>query len=359
MTFPVEDSIFHYFNDVAPLSDGGFVLCGTMGSPTGITPARALLVKLEPGGDVAWWQSFVHARELFAVREMPDGGFAAAGYRSSAPDRSVLMRNSSSGAIQWIRYTGALGYGATNVRVDDVGAVVTWSDQRTSATDPYSQIQVLTKRDSAGDVVWEWNSAPGNESSATDFEVLSDGGFVTTGTRGGRGIITRHDVDGLPVWSRDYRLLHGQHSFSDVEPTTDGGYVLTGSAWRYVPLDPGILTNELTWVVKVDSLGCVVPGCHTVGVQEYALDLNEHLRMAPNPVARGQALRITFEPPPGITAHGPLRLILLDGMGREVMREAMNGAVHNLLTHNLASGLYYLHLTDDVRWLAGSKLVVE
>ncbi len=154
-------------------------------------------------------------------------------------------------------------------------------------------------------------------------------------------------------------MLHGQHSFGDVEMTSDGGFLLTGSAWRFLPLDPDIQTNFVTWVMKTDSLGCVVPGCHTVGIDEVALGLDQYLSNSPNPVASGQPLRITFEPPAEYLPQGPLRVAVVDATGRMVLEERMGGATLDLSMNKLTTGLYYLHLTDGTRWLAGGKFIVE
>jgi len=54
---------------------------------------------------------------------------------------------------------------------------------------------------------------------------------------------------------------------------------------------------------------------------------------------------------------------LLDAKGKEVLREQVATTTTELRgqldVRGLPSGLYYLHLRDGVKWLAGGKIIVE
>ncbi|MBX2972062.1 MAG: hypothetical protein KF797_03075 [Flavobacteriales bacterium] len=51
---------------------------------------------------------------------------------------------------------------------------------------------------------------------------------------------------------------------------------------------------------------------------------------------------------------------LLDGHGHEVATEQFSGnGSEFVLKAPLDAGLYYLHLRDEQKWLAGQKVVVE
>ncbi|HRD54474.1 MAG TPA: hypothetical protein PKY96_17680, partial [Flavobacteriales bacterium] len=95
-----------------------------------------------------------------------------------------------------------------------------------------------------------------------------------------------------------------------VRSTSDGGLVMCGMTRQGVDDPLPYLTSN--WLIKLDSYGCLVPGCQNVGIEEVALGLSEYLRISPNPVAQGQDLRIVFEPPAGFTPNGTLRLVVLD-----------------------------------------------
>ena len=224
---------------------------------------------------------------------------------------------------------------------------------------------MLTKWNANGQVLWQRKSHYGFNSGARDFEVLPDGSFVGTAFISDaslNGVLCKFSPEGDSLWTRSYHVTNGPHYLNDITLTSDGGFVCTGEANRDMPQDaPNFQQSQTIYVVKTDSLGCVVPGCSTVGVQEYAVDLNEYLRIAPNPVALGQPLSITFEPPAGFTAKGPLRVVVLDAAGRTLQQGTMPSGVSAFTfpLSALPAGLYYLHLTDGTRWLAGGKVVVE
>ena len=96
-----------------------------------------------------------------------------------------------------------------------------------------------------------------------------------------------------------------------------------------------------------------------MGNEEVALGLDQYLSISPNPVAAGQPLRISFEPPAEFTPKGPPCVVLLDATGSLVNEERMGSTTFDHSTNKLTSGLYYLHLTDGTWWLAGGKVIVE
>jgi len=104
-----------------------------------------------------------------------------------------------------------------------------------------------------------------------------------------------------------------------------------------------------------------VPGCQNVGVQEYTIDLQEHLVVSPNP-AQEQVSVVLSLPETG-ELEGSARVLLQDASGRTVLDQPVQRNLNQLRTtvdvSALPAGLYYLHLRDHKRWLAGSKLMVE
>jgi hypothetical protein len=73
--------------------------------------------------------------------------------------------------------------------------------------------------------------------------------------------------------------------------------------------------------------GLLGQGNYALGVEEYLLDLNAHLRVWPNPVAHGQALQLSFTPPPEFAPNGPLRAVRLDATGRTLQQETVPSGV--------------------------------
>jgi hypothetical protein len=161
------------------------------------------------------------------------------------------------------------------------------------------------------------------------------------------------------LWMRRYWYFESDGAISAatycVRSTSDGGLVMCG-ATRQGVTDP-LPYLQSNWLLKLDEHGCLEPGCQTLGVQDHVLGLNQYLRVWSNPVAVGQVLTIAFEPPPEFVLNGPLRVVVQDALGRVVHETQFQPG--QLRTDNWPPGLYHLHLTDNTRWLAGAKVVVQ
>lgn len=286
----------------------------------------AFIVKLDAAGNFLWRKHWPRFSGYSHAIPTLDGGVLAIGAYAAPipvwpqvePTRALLAKYSSTGTLLWSSYP---------IQADQHNRYCTFED--------------------------------GFEQP--DGNVVVCGIYRSNATLD-RGMLFKFTSEGDELWRRFYRWYDGpfngnEQIFNDVEPTSDGGFILTGSTERFV--DTTYTYPAKLWLVKLDSMGCLVPGCHTVGIEEQALDLNEYLRIWPNPLARGIPLNIAFTPPPTFIPNGPLRVVVQDALGKEVQTLSLAGPAEQLTTDNLSPGLYYLHLTDGARWLAGGKVVVE
>jgi len=318
-------------------------------------------------GDTLWTERYGDSDEGpvgLGVAEHTDGGFLLTGYGTppGSVNKSFLIRTDADGNQLWRRNYGGRASAVNGaVRVASDGGIITWSEYREDEWPNDWQQMMLTKWNAAGSIVWQKRSHLNIVTSTYDIEILPDGSFIGSGTSNLNGVLAKFSPTGDSLWSRTYSFTHDFHLLYDVQPTSDGGFVATGTAYRYEPLDPQFQTSQIIWVVKTDSLGCVVPGCQNVGVREYLMDLNELLRIAPNPVH--DVLSAVLSLPPGSEVSGAVRAVLLDAQGRQVAAWLMARDGDELrLNENvgaLPSGAYYLHICDAARWLAGGKVMVE
>jgi hypothetical protein len=88
--------------------------------------------------------------------------------------------------------------------------------------------------------------------------------------------------------------------------------------------------------------------------------LQSALHISPNPA--NELLNVELALPEGYRLEGTVQLLLLDAQGKEVKRQMLGSTTDNVRTSMdvgaLPTGLYYVHLRDDVKWLAGGKVVV-
>jgi energy-coupling factor transporter ATP-binding protein EcfA2 len=145
--------------------------------------------------------------------------------------------------------------------------------------------------------------------------------------------------------------------FYDVLPTDDGGFIAAGSAYNPAgePYPPGY--SQDTWVVKVDSMGCIVPGCGGVGVQEVVTNLSNGLTVYPNPAHGSATVQVRL--PQSIRGSTALRLVLVNAQGQVVSEQDAQQGDNILDLSALSAGLYYVHLANGTTWLGGTKLLVE
>jgi len=358
------DSLLFGPNQLRAAFDGGYVFCGVKDPPNGY--AKAWLVKLDSSGVVQWQQEYGHSDQLYeavSVAPYPDGGYVLAGYRLPANlvNLGWVIRTDSEGNELWRRFFGNDGGGWGAVRVAADGSIVTYADYGEEDWPWGWRQNLLSKWSADGDLVWQTRANYLSPVTAYDLEVLADQTIIGVGTYGQRIGLTKYSAGGDSLWCRVLMVFDngGGHNAYDVEPASDGGFLLTGAAIQDAgDPTPGL---ETIFVIKTDSFGCVVPGCQNVGVEEYVMDLQEHLRISPNPAS--DQLSLSLELPQGGAVEGQVQVQLLDARGRLVLEQRVQQNLNQLRgsmnVSALPAGIYYLHLRDGRRWLAGGKVVVE
>ena len=357
----------HGTRQLIALSDGGFMHCGwCAGHPVG---TGGCITRLDSTGSILWVRNYPQAQYIFNATELSDGGFVLGGMRNTQQDMAVVIRTDSLGNAQWVRYHGlyALTSGSQAL-IDEDGQILipgAWRDDPLWSV--YDNWACLYKYSSSGtlldrkDYYFSYDAGAGYIlPKGAGHYWLVGGMFQYIVNPDGVTTLWELDENLDSLWMRRYWYYEPDGAFSfpySVRSTSDGGLVMCG-ATRQGVTDP-LPYLQSNWLLKLDEHGCLVPGCHTVGIEEHVLGLNEHLRIWPNPLSRGTPLSIAFTPPPTFTPNGPLRVVVQDAMGRQVHEERVQVGTGQLANLPLAAGLYHLHLTDGIRWLAGGKVVVE
>jgi hypothetical protein len=193
-------------HSVQQTSDSGFIFTGFTRSLGTQSQRRVLLMKTDKNGIEQWFNTFGgnNDDEGYSVQQTTDGGYIISGYTKS--------------------------FGAG---VEDV---------------------YLIRTDSLGNMLW--SKTFGGTHTEIGFSVLqtADGGFIVAGysfsfAGGGSDIwIIRTDPSGTELWRKSLGGLSGDGARC-IQPTDDGGYILTGWTSSY---GPSSIMNA--WLVKTDSL---------------------------------------------------------------------------------------------------------
>jgi hypothetical protein len=352
--------------------DGGFIIVGDTFDGG---PEDGFILKTDSAGSPEWWE--VHGlpdrREFFfSVDLAPQGGYyigGNVGANSGTFDPWVLMCDST-GALVWEFTHGTPYEDFARAQVTSLadGTMIVGSGLPSGTFG--NQWAQLFNVDSLGNIIWD--KLYDVDSYSTNFsqvkEITPNGDMVACGWSyllgDIDGILLRTDHEGDSLWMRHYLyydslMNDGTGLFRDVEPTADGGFIAVGAVFGSVSGNiPAGYTQDI-WVVKVDSLGCIVPGCDdfstVVAVQ--ATNLKHALTVFPNPARERTTVNVTL--PAGSAFLEYLQLRLVSSDGREVLVQKAAIGENQLSLHELAGGIYYLHLTSGTTWLCGTKLLVE
>jgi hypothetical protein len=178
-----------------------------------------------------------------------------------------------------------------------------------------------------------------------------------------QGFINKLDASGNPLWLRYYTLYynpegdpegHGRHYQQDSQLMTDGGVVVSGyieQRWN----DPNDGLNT-PWLFKVDSLGCVEPGCQFVNVEELMVGQQETMKLFPNPVSTMATVVFEFQNKSALASYfDNSELLIIDALGREVNRLPIPfiGESERVMVDfsSFAPGFYTLH------WVSNNTLL--
>jgi hypothetical protein len=229
----------------------------------------------------------------------------------------------------------------------------------------------MAKIDTAdGSIIWEHQYGPPGYSKTLfaakecpNTDIIACGVTYDGGNQ--QGLLLSTTANGDSLWMHNYAfhdevVNQGEGRFLDVLPTPDGGFIAAGVAYNpfNAPYPPGY--SQDAWVVKVDSMGCIVPGCDGVGITEQITNLGDALKLYPNPVH--DELHVGIKLPADLTSPGPLTLSITTLEGKLVLQQQVPTSAAGevvLDVSSLSSGMYSVHLSDATRWLAGKQFVVQ
>ncbi len=330
------------------------------------------LVSTDSLGNIEWESKYgsPYWDVATSLDRTPYKGFVIGGGTFGAGAGSLdnlLVKTDSSGTLEWYKTFGTSKEDCgLEVRTSRYGGYYVWGCMDTlkpsaSGTTPY-----VAKLDSIGNVIWRKFFTKVTEHSIWDFEELPSGNIVFLGIKHTydfgpeEGWIVKMDSDGNILWERMYKYLEHPTSdhitswFRGFRPTSDGGFIITGMCsvgWNDVDT-----TDQDIWLLKLDSMGCLVPGCDTLvpcpepcdttGISETA---TLQAKLYPNPTTG----TLTIELPGG--QGGSIALYNLLGQG---IYSAPIAGGQTTLALNLPPGLY-LYRIGSGNQATNGKLLVE
>ncbi|MFN0213536.1 MAG: hypothetical protein ACKVT2_04715 [Saprospiraceae bacterium] len=179
--------------------------------------------------------------------------------------------------------------------------------------------------------------------------------FPTGSQQFGRIYFINNDRDF--VWEKMYndpRFDSYGSTLYNVIPTSDGGFMAIGTIINNMT---GVFESH-SWILKLDSMGCLVPGCseNTIitDTKEAVFLQGEGVIVWPNPAS--QWVNVAF--PPVFRHDVRDRLLLLSAEGRTLRSMPAQADVeHFLLPPELAEGIFYLVLHRGNEVVFSKKMI--
>lgn len=273
------------------------------------------------------------------------------GYTGSFPNvnngRSWVVKTDSIGNVLWQKtYSGIGSATANGIRADML------SDGNIIISGGKSGDGYLQKIDTAGNEIWiKLYNVPESQ-GLWDVKELSDGSIVSCGVTIGNddsqaGWLIKTDSNGDTLWTRTYNpsSLIDFIRFMLVMP--NGDIVMLGDG-----RSPGEV-NQDGWILRVDSMGCEVEGCFSVGIEQEQLQ-EASLSVYPNPVKDVVNVRLSDN-----SIHSSLEITITDLLGREVLRLAETSLRNTIDVSTLKRGIYLLRTIDEDGTSSSVKFVKE
>ncbi len=259
------------FYKVINTSDGGFAFCG-YSTNNGAGNDDAYLVKMDGNGTIQWSKYWGGAGKDRAqdIVQTADGGFALAGYTTSAPAAyydAFLLRTNSSGDTLWSKRYGTGGFEDANslVLLPDGGFVL--GGQSTNGGNGLDMYMVRVNP--IGDTLWTRKFGTTGTDNIEHIIRQSNGTFILAGGTdgpgfgGNDGMAIKTDSGGTVLWTQLYGG-NSQDDFHQVFKTADGGFIFSGTSRSSGALEPNI------WIVKTNSAG------DSTWTQTYGGDNHDH-----------------------------------------------------------------------------------
>ncbi|MBL7897007.1 MAG: T9SS type A sorting domain-containing protein [Crocinitomicaceae bacterium] len=318
-----------YSRDINYESDG-FLLSSDIVKP-GITLAedtsRTMLVKTDLSGNEQWrWIDWDFENEAFSnsLTSTPDGGYLYAGISGAYK----LETNSN----QYVASVTKLG----NTLNEE------WQ---------------ITLGDSIGE----------SGINFTDIKPIGMNEFVVCGYQYSGdssviGSLVAFNLSGQILWDSYFTFVNASdiynypwHELYEVEITPDGGYLLAGKAEDWVALGNGN-PGSFGWVVKTDSVGCLVPGCQDFFSVSEIEKPKVQISLYPNPAKN--LLNIYYYDP--LFSSGELMQVFdLQGKLIRELPIKTNDITYLYDISALTVGTYILMVTNHGLERASVKFVVE
>jgi hypothetical protein len=263
-----DTTVFHS-EDMQATTDSGFVVCGT----TYLNTSEILLLKTDKYGSPLWSKKYgidtIPIRPYSTI-QTTDGGFITSGAVGdyNKKNRVFLLKVDPAGIYSWSKVYQA---------IDDTLSSISYSILQTSDAgfvicgNIYHEVfsirdylkGFLIKTDGMGNILWtKTYNRPISTSSFSEIQQTSDNGFIIKGKDGSNNgiLLLKLSNAGIPIWSRtivpsvsdSIFLIGDEHNY--LVTTQNTGYALSGLFQK----SNGLSGFSYPYVIKTDTNGVLI-----------------------------------------------------------------------------------------------------
>lgn len=276
------------------------------------------------------------------------GSVIMAGYTKSFPFvsnniRTWVIKTDSVGNVKWHKtYTGALGSGSSAARIVQIenGNLIVAGGSQTFGNSSFGVDGTLMEIDTAGNQIWAKEYEVVDNQGLWGVVGLNDGTIVSCGVTVGNsgsqaGWLIKTDENGDTLWTRTYDSSDLIDYLRNMIVMPNGDIVMVGHGRA-----PG-QTNQDGWILRVDSMGCLVENCFSVGIEEQ-LEERFAFEVYPNPAAAELYLKFV----PSVKLF-ETRVNLTDMLGRSVLQITPTRHAELIDVSSLSNGTYLVAVINS------------
>ena len=365
------DTIFNYleFQQGKETFDKGFIMVGTLPG-SGTYDQDILVLKADSTGNEQWRKTINLGGIEYArnVIQTPDKGYLLGCYTYTPTNYlsgdGRIIKLDSLGNFEWGKSIGGLKQDGvpivalakdSNYIVASSYAYVTY----TSADLSELRVQILKINKTDRSIIWDkqYDTIRRNNYVSmikTDKEdnliIIGSKDLLNGMNYNGMSWLLKINQNGDSLM---YRQFYRSNSYScynivyDFSITEDNSMVTCGqfdtiSAFTYL------------WLAKMDSLGCMQPGCQYVGVEELQKAKAGELKVFPNPAK--DYFIIEFD---NAEISKDAVLEITDMLGRKMQSIKINTNKIQINTKDFAKGLYHCYLINNGKIISKCKISIQ
>jgi hypothetical protein len=275
-------------NSVIELTNGNFLLCGTLHDTTTVT-AKGYLMLVNAQGDSLWMQQYgsgINSDWAMNLAQTPDGGFVVSGWTWLAPGFSTsnawLFKTDSLGNLLWQKQFDGYGFGTffNKVIIPPDSNIVCAG---VTATNTVTGLDYVVKLNQQGDTIWTKQFGGAGGGGIFDINPTQDGGFIGCGAKEGvsgsqRASVYKLDSLGNVLWYNTYARGSGPseyYSFAAIHELPNGNFMAAGSDFDYTQPVPASSTRirMMEFNANGDSIWSKQYPHSTGGDEDYMFDM--------------------------------------------------------------------------------------